>query len=209
MDKNILRLYAVTDRRWLSAETPLWEAVEQAIEGGATCVQLREKDMNREEMKAEALEVQEICERFGIPFLVNDDVRLAQEIAADGVHLGQGDMPCALAREVLGPEKIIGVTAKTVEQARKAEADGADYLGCGAVFSTGTKADTAPMSLDTLKAITEAVSIPVIAIGGITAENIRELQGTGIAGAAVVSALFAAEDIGEAAEELFAATETL
>ncbi len=209
MDKNILRLYAVTDRRWLSAETPLWEAVEQAIEGGVTCVQLREKDMNREETKAEALEVQEICERFGIPFLVNDDVRLAQEIAADGIHLGQGDMPCALAREVLGPEKIIGVTAKTVEQARKAEADGADYLGCGAVFSTGTKADTAPMSLDTLKAITEAVSIPVIAIGGITAENIRELQGTGIAGAAVVSALFAAEDIGEAAEELFAAAETL
>ena len=209
MDKNILRLYAVTDRRWLSAETPLWEAVEQAIEGGATCVQIREKDMNREEMKAEALEVQEICERFGIPFLVNDDVRLAQEIAADGVHLGQGDMPCALAREVLGPEKIIGVTAKTVEQARKAEADGADYLGCGAVFSTETKADTASMSLDTLKAITEAVSIPVIAIGGITAENIRELQGTGIAGAAVVSALFAAEDIGEAAEELFAAAETL
>ena len=202
MDKNTLRLYAVTDRRWLSPEKPLWEAVEQAIEGGVTFVQLREKDLRRDAVKEEALEVQEICERIGIPFVVNDDVRLAQEIAADGVHLGQGDMSCRMAREILGPDKIIGVTAKTVEQALKAQADGADYLGCGAVFGSGTKTDTSFMSRETLSAITAAVDIPVIAIGGITAENIRELKGTGIAGVAVVSAIFAAKDIRKAAEEL-------
>ncbi len=209
MDKNVLRLYAVTDRRWLEAEGLLWEAVEAALEGGATIVQLREKEMNRMAFREEAIEILDICRKFGVPLIIDDDVRLAVEIGADGVHLGQTDMACEVARQILGPDKIIGVTAKTPEQAIAAEKAGADYLGSGAVFATETKLGAKLMSLDTLKAITASVNIPVVAIGGITAENIRMLKGTGIAGVAVAGGIFSKDDVGEAAEELSALTEEI
>ena len=196
-----LLLYGVTDRPCLKKGT-LAEAVRDAVAGGATMIQLREKDLPRDAMREEAEEIAVICRAAGIPFLINDDAELASELDADGVHVGQSDMAARAARELLGPGKIVGVTAKTVEQALKAQADGADYIGSGAVFGTLTKPDAKPMELETLRMITAAVSIPVVAIGGINRGNAPGLSGTGIAGAAVVSGLFGAEDIREEAREL-------
>ena len=191
--KNMLPVYAVTDRTWLDGRT-LTEVTEQALAGGATCIQLREKELDKESFLQEAVTLKALCESYRIPFIVNDDVDIAVRSKADGVHIGQHDMEAAKVRELIGPDMILGVSAQTVEQALKAEKDGADYLGVGSVFSTGTKADADDVSLSELKAICEAVSIPVVAIGGISLDNIVELKGTGIDGVAVVSAIYAAED---------------
>lgn len=200
-DKSSLLLYAVTDRSWLCGET-LYSQVEKALEGGATMIQLREKEMSEDAFLAEAREIKELCARYDVPFLINDNVAIAASVDADGVHVGQSDMEAGDVRRNLGRGKIIGVSAQTVEQAILAEKCGADYLGVGAVFHTGTKPDASDVSYETLKAICKAVSIPVVAIGGITADNVKGLAGSGICGAAVVSALFAQEDIEAAAREL-------
>lgn len=192
-DKKDLLLYGVTDRSWLGERT-LYSAVEQSILGGVTMVQLREKDLAQEEFQKEARQIQELCKKHQVPFLINDNVELAVEIEADGVHVGQHDMEAGQVRQKIGPGKILGVSAQTVEQALKAQAAGADYLGVGAVFPTGTKDDADAVSLDTLKAICQAVDIPVVAIGGIKESNILSLKGSGICGVAVVSAIYAKED---------------
>ena len=172
-----------------------WEQVEKALEGGATLVQLREKELPEADVQREAEELLELCHRYGVKLILDDDVELAAKVGADGVHIGQSDMELAHAREILGPDKIIGVTAKTVEQAKAAEAGGADYLGSGAVFGSTTKKDAIPMKHELLEEICHSVKIPVVAIGGITAENVLQLKGRGIAGVAVVSGIFACEDI--------------
>lgn len=199
-EKELL-LYAVTDRHWLGEET-LYDQVKKALDGGATFVQLREKNLDREVFLAEAKEIQKLCKEYGVPFVVNDGVSIAKDIDADGVHVGQSDMEAMDVRKILGPDKILGVSAQTVEQAIIAEKHGADYLGVGAVFTTGSKDDADDVSHETLKAICEAVSIPVIAIGGITKDNVAELAGSGICGVAVISAIFGQKDIQKATEEL-------
>ena len=200
-DKKSLILYAVTDRTWLNNDT-LYEQVEKAIKGGVTFVQLREKKLDKESFFDEASEMQKLCRKYHIPFIVNDNVEIAKEINADGVHVGQSDMGAANVRDILGDEKIIGVSVQTLEQAILAEKQGADYLGVGAVFPTGSKADAEDVSCETLKAICDAVNIPVVAIGGISAGNVFKLKGSGISGIAVISAIFAAEDIESATKNL-------
>ena len=196
-----LQLYAVTDSRWLNG-TSLAAAVEKALAGGVTCVQLREKHQSFDKFLRTAKEIKALCQSYHVPFIVDDNLDIALACDADGLHIGQNDMPAAKARELLGPDKILGVSAQTARQAVTACQDGADYLGVGAVFPTGTKTDAVEVPLDTLKAITASVDIPVAAIGGIGADNIARLSGTGIAGAAVVSAIFAQEDIKKAAANL-------
>lgn len=192
--ESILRLYAVTDRSWLGEQT-LYEQVELALRGGATCVQLREKELDRDGFYREAKELKTLCARYGVPLIINDNVALAMEVNADGVHVGQEDMDAQDVRSLIGPGKILGVTAKTVEQAQIAQRNSADYLGSGAVFGSATKANAKPMSRELLQSICESVTIPVVAIGGIHRGNIATLAGTGIRGAAVVSGIFAAADI--------------
>lgn len=206
--KKDLLLYAVTDRSWLGEET-LPGQVEKAVKGGATFVQLREKELDAEHFLEEAKEIRELCRRYQVPFVVNDNVEVALAADADGVHVGQSDMEAGDVRRRLGPDKIIGVSAQTAEQAVLAQERGADYLGVGAVFPTGSKADAQEVSLETLKEICRAVDIPVIAIGGIGADNVRELSGTGICGIAVISAIFAQEDIEGAARKLKGLTEEM
>lgn len=201
-------LYAVTDRAWLHGET-LYSQVEKALKGGATFMQLREKNLAEEQFLQEAEELKKLCKKYNVPFVINDNVDIAAKIDADGVHVGQSDMEAGDVRAKLGPDKIIGVSAQTVEQAVLAEKRGADYLGVGAVFTTGTKLDADDVSYETLKAICQAVSIPVVAIGGITRDNLMELKGSGIDGIAVVSAIFAQEDIEEATRELKSRTEEM
>lgn len=205
-DKKDLLLYAVTDRSWLGEQT-LYEQVEEALKGGATFVQLREKELDDDTFLAEAIEIQELCKRYKVPFVINDNVEIARKTNADGVHVGQNDMEAGNVRALLGEDKILGVSAQTVEQAILAEARGADYLGVGAVFRTGSKDDADDVSHETLKAICKAVSIPVVAIGGIGKHNVLELSGSGICGIAVISAIFAAEDIKSATAELKNLTE--
>ena len=207
-DKKDLLLYAVTDRHWLNGRT-LYSQVGEALKGGATFIQLREKELDEEHFLEEAKEIKELCRRYQVPFVINDNVEIALAVDADGVHVGQRDMEAGGVRAKLGPDKIIGVSAQTVEQAVMAEQNGADYLGVGAVFPTGSKADALEVSHDTLKAICKAVKIPVIAIGGISKENILELSGSGICGIAVISAIFAKDDIEEAARELRGLTEKM
>ncbi len=192
--ESILRLYAVTDRSWLGEQT-LYEQVELALRGGVTCVQLREKELPPAAFLAEAKELKVLCARFGVPLIINDNVELALEVDADGVHVGQEDMDAQDVRSLIGPDKILGVTAKTIEQAQNAQRNGADYLGSGAVFGSTTKWNAKPMSRELLQSICESVTIPVVAIGGIHRGNIATLAGTGIRGAAVVSGIFAAVDI--------------
>lgn len=205
-DKIDLLLYAVTDRSWLNGRI-LYEQVEEALKGGVTFVQLREKNLDDTAFLQEAKEIKELCARYNVPFVINDNVDIAAEIDADGVHVGQSDMEAGDVRKKLGPDKIIGVSAQTVEQALRAQAHGADYLGVGAVFPTGSKADAVEVSHDTVREICRAVDIPVIAIGGITRENVIELKGTGICGIAVISAIFGQQDIEEAARTLKSRTE--
>ena len=200
-DKESLLLYAVTVRSWTKNDT-LYHQVEEALKGGVTFLQLREKDLNTENFLQEAEEMKKLCAAYRVPFVINDNVEIARTVGADGVHVGQDDMPAWKVREILGEDKIIGVSAQTVEQAIKAEKDGADYLGVGAVFPTSSKADAVEVEHATLRDICVAVQIPVVAIGGISAENVSQLAGTGIDGIAVISAIFAQDFPKLAAEEL-------
>ena len=201
-----LLLYAVTDRYWLNGRK-LYDDVKDAILGGATIIQLREKNLSHEEFKLEALEIQALCKNFNVPFIINDDVELACEINADGIHVGQSDMEAGNVRALIGQDKILGVSVRTAQEAIIAESKGADYLGAGAVFHTGSKSDAVDISHEALKEICSSVKIPVVAIGGITAQNLIELKGSGIAGIAVISAIFAQENIKKAAENLRALSE--
>ena len=205
---EMLRLYAVTDRAWVGRQT-LPQQVEAALKGGATCVQLREKHLDDADMLAEAKTISALCRAYHVPFLLNDNVPLAKLCGADGVHVGQDDMSAAEARRLLGPDKIIGVSAQTVEQALLAQAHGADYLGVGAVFPTGSKDDAVEVPFETLKAICQAVRIPVVAIGGISKANVEQLRGSGICGVAVISAIYAAKDVKAAAADLKATVEEM
>ena len=200
-DKAWMPLYAVTDRAWLRGRT-LIEQAEEALRGGATCLQLREKELDDGSFLREAQELKTLCGQYHVPLIVNDNVEIAMECGADGVHIGQHDAAASEVRQKIGPDMLLGVSAQTVEQAVKAEQDGADYLGVGAVFSTGTKPDADDVSFETLKAICAAVSIPVVAIGGISQNNICKLAGSGIDGVAVVSAIFAAGEIEQATKDL-------
>ncbi len=202
IDKETLLLYAVTDRHWLSEGEPLSHAVKEALEGGTTILQIREKSMDEAAFEAEAIELMALSRQYRVPFIVNDNVELAVRIGADGVHVGQEDMEAGRVREMIGPDRILGVSAQTVEEAILAEAAGADYLGVGAVFPTGSKSDAVDVSHETLKAICKAVSIPVVAIGGITYENMEQLAGSGIAGISVISAIFGQKEIKTATMEL-------
>ncbi len=220
--KKYLALYGVTDRWWVKqklekAGAPvtddalrkgLLEDTKAALEGGMTYVQMREKGdpMTEDELLTEALALKALCEAYGVPFVIDDDVELAVKCGADGVHVGQSDMACVEARKALGERKVVGVSAQTVEQAIQAEQDGADYLGVGAVFPTGSKDDADDVSHDTVKAICEAVNIPVIAIGGISKDNVGQLAGLGLDGIAVISAIYASDDIQAATEDLKAKT---
>lgn len=206
--RKAMLLYAVTDRMWLGKST-LSEQVVEAIQGGVTFVQIREKGISLEEYCTLAEEVKKVTDAYQIPFVINDEVEVAIACKADGVHLGQHDRSLPEVRELLGPDKIIGVSAQTVEQAIEAERNGADYLGVGAVFPTTTKTNASEVSYDTLKAICKAVSIPVVAIGGINSANLGFLQGSGIDGIAVVSAIFAKRDIQSAAAELVVKTKEM
>lgn len=199
--REMMRLYAVTDRSWLNGQI-LYEQVEQALKGGVTLVQLREKGLGAEQFLQEARQIQQLCHRFGVPLIINDSIEVALAVDADGVHLGQDDANAAQARQLLGKDKIIGVSAHNVQEALQAVQDGADYLGSGAVFGSGTKTNVSTLPMQTLREICSAVPIPVVAIGGITEQNLQQLSGSGIAGAAVVSAIFAQENIEEAAIRL-------
>ena len=207
-DRKTMRLYAVTDRAWVGQGT-LGDQVEQALRGGVTCVQLREKSLGVPAILVEAEEIGALCRSYGVPFLINDRVEIALQCGADGVHVGQKDRAAREVRRLLGPNRILGVSARTVEQAVQAERDGADYLGVGAVFSTSTKADAMPVSYETLQAICRAVSIPVVAIGGIPRENLLSLAGRGVDGVALVSAIFPAPDVETASRELRALSEAM
>ena len=221
-DKKYLALYGVTDRWWVKqklekAGVPVTDDAlreglladtRAALEGGMTYVQMREKGdpMTEDELLTEALALKALCEEYGVPFVIDDDVELAKKCGADGVHVGQSDMACVEARKALGERKVVGVSAQTVKQAVQAEKDGADYLGVGAVFPTGSKDDADDVSHDTVKAICEAVSIPVIAIGGISKDNVGQLAGIGLDGIAVISAIYASDDLKSATEDLNAKT---
>lgn len=198
---EMLRLYAVTDRAWVGKLT-LPQQVEAALKGGATCVQLREKNLADSSILAEAREISALCKQYRVPFILNDNVALAAQCGADGVHLGQEDMDPAEARRILGPDAIIGVSAHNVAEAKAAVAAGADYLGCGAMFATTTKTNVTALPKETLRAICAAVGVPVVAIGGISKQNLLSLAHCGEAGVALVSAIFAAEDIEEECREL-------
>ena len=196
-----LQLYAITDRHWLG-DRSLIDVVRESLDGGVTFLQLREKELDDEHFYEEAVRLKAVAEEYDVPFIINDNVDVALKSDADGVHVGQNDMEAGNVRALLGPDKILGVSAQTVEQAILAEERGADYLGVGAVFPTGSKDDAIEVPHETLKAICEAVSIPVVAIGGITCANTIELAGSGICGISGISAIYAAKDIRGAAEEL-------
>lgn len=206
--KEDMLLYVITDRHWLNGET-LYQQVEKALKGGVTFLQLREKNLDEEHFMEEAREIKKLCGEYQVPFIINDNVEIAQAVGADGVHVGQSDMEAGDVRAKLGADKIIGVSAQTVEQALRAQEHGADYLGVGAVFPTGSKADAVEVDHNVLKAICEAVDIPVIAIGGITKDNVKDLAGSGICGIAVISAIFGQKDIEAATKELRERTQNM
>lgn len=199
--KDMLLLYAVTDRSWVGKHT-LYEQLEDALKGGVTIVQLREKNLAQDEFVAEAVQIKELCRRYSVPLIINDNVDVALKSGADGVHVGIEDAPVAQIRKKVGNDFIIGATAKTVEQAKAAETAGADYLGVGAVFPSPTKKNAIRITTEQLKEICSSVSIPAVAIGGINLKNVSEMKGSGMDGIAVVSAIFSAEDIKTAAAEL-------
>lgn len=202
IDKEALRLYAVTDRAWAKDGEALLRQVESAIRGGAGVVQLREKHLEEAAFLEEARRFTALCRRLGAVSIINDNVEIALASGADGVHVGQSDLEAGRARALLGPGKILGVSAHSPEEARRAREAGADYLGCGAAFVTGTKTDARPISRETIRAVTAAVDIPVVAIGGVSRENILELAGLGLSGVAVVSGVFGQPDVEAAAREL-------
>lgn len=206
--KEFMRLYAVTDHSWLNGET-LYAQIENALKGGTTCVQLREKDLSDDEFLKEAFEIKALCKQYNAPFFINDNVEIAIKCGADGIHVGQHDMKASDVRARIGCNMILGVSAQTVAQAIEAEKNGADCLGVGAVFSTTTKLDADSVCHNTLKEICNAVSIPVVAIGGINKSNIMELSGTGVDGVALVSAIFASKDIEKECCELLSLSERM
>lgn len=201
-------LYAVTDRAWTGKQT-LYQQVEAALAGGVTCVQLREKELDEAAFLQEAKDLCALCRRYGVPFIVNDNVDIAIACGADGIHVGQEDMRASEVRRRAGKDMIVGVSVHTVDEARQAVLDGADYLGLGAVFPTNTKTDADPMTKETLQAICDAVEIPVVAIGGINRDNLLRLAGSGVDGVALVSAVFSAENIREACRELWALSDKM
>lgn len=205
-DKNHLLLYAVTDRSWLGDKTLVMQ-VEETLRGGATCIQLREKELTEEQFLQEAFKIKDLCLQYNVPFIINDNVEIAVKCGADGIHVGQRDMEASDVLKLIGENMILGVSVQTVEQAVTAERNGADYLGVGTIFTTSTKPDADFVSYDTLKAICEKVSIPVVAIGGIDKDNILDLQGTGIDGVALVSAIFASNNIELQSRELLKLSE--
>lgn len=207
-DKRHMLLYAVTDRAWTGKQT-LYEQVEAALKGGVTCVQLREKELDETAFLQEAKELCALCRRYGVPFLVNDNVEIAIACGADGIHVGQEDLAAGEVRHQVGDDMILGVSVHTVEEACQAVRDGADYLGLGAVFPTSTKTDVEQMSNETLRAICDAVDVPIVAIGGINRGNILKLAGSGVDGVALVSAIFSAEDIERTCRELRAMSEEM
>ena len=204
-----LRLYAVTDRAWAHDTEGLLRQVAAAIDGGAGIVQLREKHLGQADFLAEAERFVALCREKGAVSIINDNVEIAAQVGADGVHIGQEDLEAGRARQMLGPDKVIGVSAHSVAEALAAQAAGADYLGIGAAYATGTKADATPITRETIRAITAAADIPVVAIGGISRDNILELRDCGLDGVAVVSALFAQADVKAAAEELLRLSEEI
>lgn len=207
-DKGHMLLYAVTDRAWTGKQT-LYEQVEAALKGGVTCVQLREKELDEGAFLREAKDICALCRRYGVPFIVNDNVDIAVACGADGVHVGQEDMAAGEVRRRVGENMLLGVSVHTVEEARRAVEQGADYLGLGAVFPTSTKTDVDQMSNETLRAICDAAEVPVVAIGGINRNNILRLSGSGVDGVALVSAIFSAEDIEGTCRELRALAEQM
>lgn len=200
--RKSMLLYAITDRGWLKEGETLEGVVEDVLKSGATFLQLREKIQGHEEIVEMAKKLQVLCKKYKVPFVVNDDIMAAKEMDADGVHIGQSDMEYTKAREILGPDKIIGVSAGNLQEAKEAERVGADYIGVGAVFHTDTKKDATSLTMDQLKEICEAVSIPVVAIGGISVDNALELKGTGVDGICVISAIFGSENPSEATKKL-------
>ena len=207
-DKRHMLLYAVTDRAWTGKQT-LYEQVEAALKGGVTCVQLREKELDETVFLQEAKELCALCRRYGVPFIVNDNVDIAIACGADGIHVGQEDLAAGEVRRRVGENMILGVSVHTVEEACQAVRDGADYLGLGAVFPTNTKTDVEQMPNETLRAICDAVDVPIVAIGGINRSNILRLAGSGVDGVALVSAIFSAEDIEGTCRELRALSEKM
>ena len=210
MDKSKIdyTLYFVTDRELMSCDT-VEQSVERAIDGGASVVQLREKDLSSREFYETALRVLKITKPRGVPLIINDRLDICLAAGADGVHLGQSDIPCKIAREILGADKIIGVSSHNPAEAAQAQADGADYLGVGAAFSTSTKSNTTPVTCETIGEIRKAVTLPFVVIGGVNEKNISQLYGLGINGAAVVSAICAKPDITAAAREMRKAAQML
>lgn len=200
-NKDMLLLYAVTDNSWVGEKT-LYQQIEDALKGGVTIVQLREKSLDDESFVKEAIEVKELCHLYNVPLIINDNVSVALKSGADGVHVGLEDTPVSEIRKIVPRDFIVGATCKTVEQAKIAENSGADYMGVGAVFPSSTKENALRITKEQLKEICSSVSIPAVAIGGITAENVMEIKGGGIAGIAVVSAIFSAENIEKATQEL-------
>lgn len=203
-----MRLYAVTDRAWVGKQT-LYEQVESALKGGATCIQLREKELDAEDFLQEAKEIKTLCKQYHVPFFINDNVEVAIQCHADGIHVGQDDMPVSQVRKLVGNDMMIGVSAHTVEEALEAEKNGADCLGVGAMFSTTTKTDADLVSQETLRAICRTVQIPVAAIGGINEDNMMQLAGCGIDGVALVSAIFSAQDIEKECQKLLRLSEKM
>ena len=207
--RKAMLLYAVTDQMWLREGETLGDVVESVLENGATFLQIREKDLAQDAFEAEAERLKTLCAQHGVPFVVNDSVEIALQCDADGVHVGQSDIKGRDIRAMIGPDKILGISAGTVEEAVAAEKAGADYIGVGAIFTTSTKKNARNMTMEQLKEIVSSVSIPVVAIGGISAENILQLRGSGVDGVAVVSAIFAAQDPGKATADLLKLAEEL
>ena len=207
--RKAMLLYAVTDQSWLKENETLLDVVKEVLKNGATFLQIREKDLNEKDFETEAKKLQDICKEYHVPYVVNDNVEIAIKIGADGVHVGQSDIKGRDIRALIGIDKILGISAGTVEEAVAAEQAGADYIGVGAVFGTSTKKNARYMSIDRLKEIVEAVEIPVVAIGGINASNMSELEGSNVDGVAVVSAIFAAENPGTATANLLKLSEEM
>lgn len=200
-DKRMMLLYAVTDRAWIGEKT-LFEQVEDALKNGITCVQLREKELDEKVFLEEAIQMKKLCNKYHVPFIINDNVDIAIKCGADGIHVGQEDMEALDVRSRVGKDMMIGVSVHTVEEAVEAVKNGADYLGLGAVFNTSTKLDVDHMSVTMLKEICDAVDVPTVAIGGISSKNIMALSNSGVDGVAVVSAIFGAKDIPAATRDL-------
>lgn len=207
--RKAMLLYAVTDQSWLKEGETLLDVVKEVLKSGATFLQIREKDLDEADFEAEAKKLQDICKEYQVPYVVNDNVEIALKIGADGVHVGQSDMKGRDIRAMIGENKILGISAGTVEEAIEAEKAGADYIGVGAIFGTSTKKNARNMTMDRLKEIVDSVNIPVVAIGGINGQNMSELAGSKIDGVAVVSAIFAAENPGEATKDLLAKAKKL